>query len=84
MVSSHGVINTNAAQISLADWNTNRFAGRLSNTTKPIGQLVNDRHAILLENALIDTSRAAEFCLPQKPAGAGRPGRLHRPGARAD
>src|ERR1035438_8073968 len=34
---------------------TNQFAYRLSNTTKTIGQLVGDRHAILLENALIDT-----------------------------
>ena len=73
-VSSHGVINTNVTQISLAEWNTNRFAGRLSNTTKPIGQLVNDSHAILLENALIDTSLPLNFVFPKNLQPQGDPG----------
>src|ERR1019366_5531485 len=33
---------------------TNRFAYRLSNMPGTIGQLMNNPHAILLENALID------------------------------
>src|ERR1039457_2917534 len=37
--------------------NTNRFALRLSNTTTPMGQLQRDDHALLLENALLDTAR---------------------------
>ena len=74
VVSSHGVINTNPAQISLADWNTNRFAGRLSNTTKSIGQLVGDRHAILLANALMDTSLPLNFVFPKNLQSQGDPG----------
>src|ERR1700710_2154347 len=35
---------------------TNKFAYRLSNTPKLIGELMNNPHAILLENALIDSS----------------------------
>src|ERR1035438_1804485 len=45
---------TNANQVGAAE--TNRFAYRLANTTKTIGELVNNRKAILLENALIDRS----------------------------
>src|ERR1035441_2607165 len=36
---------------------TNRFALRLSNTTTPMAQLQRDDHALLLENALLDTTR---------------------------
>ena len=44
---------------------TNRFAYRLANTAKPIGELVNDRHAILLENVLIDTSVPLNLSIPK-------------------
>src|ERR1017187_6396742 len=44
---------------------TNRFAYRLANTAKPIGELVHDRHAILLENALIDTSGPLNLSIPK-------------------
>ncbi|MGA9777951.1 MAG: S8 family serine peptidase [Verrucomicrobiia bacterium] len=73
-VSSRGVINTNVTQISLADWNTNKFAGRLSNTTRSIGQLVGDRHAILLANALMDTSLPLNFVFPKNLQSQGDPG----------
>jgi len=43
---------------------TNAFALRLSNTPKSIGELVNDPHAILLENALIDTRSPLNFSIP--------------------
>jgi hypothetical protein len=69
-----GVINTNAAQISLAEWNTNRFAGRLSNTTQPLEQLLHDDRAILLENALIDTRQPASFVFPKNLQPPGDPG----------
>src|ERR1035437_8013472 len=36
---------------------TNRFALRLSNTTTPMAQLQRNDHALLLENALLDTTR---------------------------
>ncbi|HEX7619492.1 MAG TPA: S8 family serine peptidase, partial [Verrucomicrobiae bacterium] len=53
---------------------TNRFAYRLANTTKSIGELVNDRKAILLENALIDTSGPLNLSLPQPLRAQGDPG----------
>ena len=71
------------AQSSGGVGGTNRFAWRLSNTAEPIGELVNDPQAILLENALIDTRPSADFCHSQTFAGGGRSGRLHRAGARA-
>lgn len=53
---------------------TNRFAYRLSNTTKTVGQLLHDDHAILLENALIDTSQPLGFAIPQHLRAAAEPG----------
>jgi subtilisin-like proprotein convertase family protein len=53
---------------------TNQFAYRLSNTTKTIGQLVGDRHAILLENALIDTGSPLNFSIPAHLQSQGDPG----------
>ncbi len=71
---SQGVISTNVAQISRAEWGNNKFAGRLSNTTKPIGQLVHNSHAILLENALIDTTEPFNFVFPKNLQPQGDPG----------
>jgi subtilisin-like proprotein convertase family protein len=53
---------------------TNQFAYRLSNTSKTIGQLVGDRHAILLENALIDTGSPLNFSIPKNLQSQGDPG----------
>lgn len=53
---------------------TNRYAYRLANTTKPLGQLVNDRHAILLENALIDTGSPLNLSIPKHLQAPGDPG----------
>ncbi len=53
---------------------TNRFAWRLSNTTRPLGQLMGDRHAILLENALIDSSQPLNFSIPKNLQSPGDPG----------
>jgi subtilisin family serine protease len=53
---------TNANQAGMVK--TNRFAYRLANTTRPIGELVHDRKAILLENALIDTGSPLNFSIP--------------------
>src|SRR4051794_16761511 len=44
---------------------TNPFAYRLSNTRKSMVQLTRDPHAILLENALIDTASAASLSIPK-------------------
>jgi subtilisin-like proprotein convertase family protein len=52
----------------------NQFRYRLTNTTKTIGALVNDRHAILLANALIDTSAKLDLSIPKKLQASGEPG----------
>jgi subtilisin-like proprotein convertase family protein len=65
---------TNANQTGAASVKTNRFAYRLANTTRPIGELVNDRHAILLENALIDTGSPLNLSIPKNLRSAGDPG----------
>jgi len=44
---------------------TNSFSWRLANTQKSIGELVDDPHAILLENALIDTRAKLDFSIPK-------------------
>ena len=48
-------VYTNSPKAGTVFAGTNKFAFRLDNTHKSIGQLTGDRHAILLENALIDT-----------------------------
>jgi O-glycosyl hydrolase/subtilisin-like proprotein convertase family protein len=53
---------------------TNPFAWRLSNTTKSLGQLMQDRHAILLENALIDSSQPLNLSIPKNLRSQGDPG----------
>ncbi len=69
------ILSTNNVQAAAAATaRTNQFRYRLSNTTKTIGELVNDRHAILLENALIDTSAKLNFSIPKKLQAQGEPG----------
>ncbi len=41
-----------------------RFAYRLSNTSKPLGELARNPNAILLENALIDTTLPVDLPIP--------------------
>ncbi|MEI7533461.1 MAG: S8 family serine peptidase, partial [Verrucomicrobiae bacterium] len=53
---------------------TNRLAYRLSNTTKSIGQLASDRHAILLDNALIQTDAKMDLKIPAHLRATGEPG----------
>jgi hypothetical protein len=53
---------------------TNKFAFRLSNTAKSLGQLAHDRHAILLENALIDTANPLNLSIPTHLQSQGDPG----------
>ena len=65
---------TNPALVSMAEAKTNPLAYRLSNTTRPIGRLVGDRNAILLENALIDSSLPVNFSFPPQLREAGDPG----------
>ncbi len=69
-------VSTNAvkATAKVAAAGTNKFAWRLSNTTKPIKQLVHDPHAILLENAFIDTSAKLNLSIPKSLQSQGDPG----------
>ena len=53
---------------------TNEFAYRLSNTSASLASLMNDRHAILLENALIDTRLPLNFSIPKQLQSTGDPG----------
>ncbi len=53
---------------------TNRLAYRLANTPRTIGQLMNDQHAILLENAFIDTTTQLDLKIPSHLKSKGDPG----------
>ncbi|MGA2867519.1 MAG: hypothetical protein ABSF95_23855, partial [Verrucomicrobiota bacterium] len=47
---------------------------RLSNTSQPLGQLVRNPNAILLENALLDTTQPANLPIPASLRAQGDPG----------
>jgi alpha-tubulin suppressor-like RCC1 family protein/subtilisin-like proprotein convertase family protein len=66
--------STNAVKAAAAAAKTNRFAWRLHNTDKTIGQLQHDPHAILLENAFIDTSAKFNLNIPKNLQSPGDPG----------
>jgi len=53
---------------------TNKFAYRLSNTELPMSKLLRNDNAILLENALIDTSKPLDFKIPDWLKAKGDPG----------
>lgn len=53
---------------------TNRLAYRLSNTARPLSELVRREHAILLENALLDTESPTSLPIPQHLRAVGDPG----------
>ena len=53
---------------------TNAFPYRLSNTTKTVGEMSRNNHAILLENALIDTSSSQSLEIPDSLRSHGDPG----------
>ena len=65
---------TDPRRVSVAEARTNRLAWRLSNTSRPLADLLNDGRAILLENALIDSSRPVTFTFPKNLQPAGDPG----------
>ena len=50
------------------------FPYRLSNTTQSVGELSRNRKAILLENALIDSSQPVDLAIPDKLRAHGDPG----------
>lgn len=62
------------ASAPAAEAKTNRLAHRLANTTKTAGQLLREDHAILLENALIDTGAPLGFAIPEHLRAPAEPG----------
>ena len=69
------ILSTNNVQAAAAERAKAIQTGyRLSNTTKTIGELVNDRHAILLANALIDTGAKLNLAIPKQLQARGEPG----------
>jgi subtilisin-like proprotein convertase family protein len=69
LLSLHAATNTAAALRS-----TNKFAWRLTNTTKSLRELSHDSRAILLANALIDTRNQLNLGLPKNLQAKGDPG----------
>ena len=73
----------NATNAMVAVAKTNPFPYRLSNTAKPIGELLTDGRVILLANAFIDTGAKVNFSIPKHLTVAGEPGtylvQSHRP-----
>ncbi|HEY2081774.1 MAG TPA: S8 family serine peptidase, partial [Verrucomicrobiae bacterium] len=53
---------------------TNAFPYRLSNSTQTLGELSRNRHAILLENALIDSGDPMNLSIPDSLRAHGDPG----------
>src|SRR6185312_17313948 len=68
------VVALNQSSNTVVFKKTNSFPYRLSNTTRTLGQLSRDNHAILLENALIDSSSSADLNIPDSLRSHGDPG----------
>ncbi|MGA3283012.1 MAG: S8 family serine peptidase [Verrucomicrobiota bacterium] len=69
------ILSTNNVQAATAATaRANQFHWRLSNTTKTIGELTGDPHAILLANALIDTSAKLNLAIPKNLQAPSEPG----------
>src|SRR6266702_1033854 len=74
LLTQAGNLNTSSATPATNSDRAGRFANRLSNTTKPLKELVRSDHAILLQNALIDTEQPIELSIPEHLRAQGDPG----------
>src|SRR2546426_3153292 len=74
LLTQAGNLNTSSANPATNSDRAGRFAYRLSNTTKPLAQLIRSDHAILLQNALIDTEQPIELSIPEHLRAQGDPG----------
>src|SRR6266404_3727523 len=74
LLTQAGNLNTSSAAPATNSAHAGRFANRLSNTTKPLAQLIRSDHAILLQNALIDTEQPIELSIPEHLRAQGDPG----------
>src|SRR5207247_1201860 len=74
LLTQAGNLNASSATPPTNSDRADRFANRLSNTTKPLKELIHSDHAILLQNALIDTERPIELSIPEHLRAQGDPG----------
>ena len=72
-VASNQLATAAAASHSAADL-TNRLAFRLANTTKTLGELTVMPHAILLQNAFLDTDAKLDLTIPKQLSAGPEPG----------
>src|SRR5436190_19204805 len=73
LLAQPGNLNAPPASPSAITDHTNRFAHRLSNSTKTLDQLIRSDKGIILQNALIDTERPAP-AIPKHLRAQGDPG----------
>ncbi len=71
---SNQVSTASAASTSSTANVTNRLAFRLTNTTKTLGELADVPHAILLQNALLDTDAKLDLNIPKQLSAGKEPG----------
>jgi subtilisin-like proprotein convertase family protein/sugar lactone lactonase YvrE len=69
-----GAANSSENLGKLSAAGTNRLALRLANTAKSVGELSRAPHAVLLENAFVDTEKKIDFSIPKNLSAAGDPG----------
>jgi subtilisin-like proprotein convertase family protein len=74
LASGKSAIAAVAPVASTVATNTGRLAYRLTNTTKTISQLAATPHAILLQNALVDTGAKLNLAIPQQLQAGREPG----------
>ena len=77
LLSEGGTLNIPPATGSVtnqASRNTNLFALRLTNSATPLKELMRSDTAIILENALLDTTRPTTLPIPDQLRSPGDPG----------
>ncbi|MGH8022833.1 MAG: S8 family serine peptidase, partial [Limisphaerales bacterium] len=72
--SAAAVATAGAAKAASASARTNEYSWRLSNTTNSLARLIHDPHAILLENAFIETDSRLNLSIPRNLQAQGDPG----------
>ena len=74
LLTQAGNLNRSSAATATNPTPASRLANRLSNTAEPLGQLVRNDSAILLQNALIDTRQPVALSIPEHLRADGDPG----------
>ncbi|MGH7980661.1 MAG: S8 family serine peptidase, partial [Limisphaerales bacterium] len=64
-LSATAAASAGAAKAATRSALTNKFAWRLSNTTNSLSRLIHDPHAILLDNAFIETDSKLNLSIPK-------------------